>query len=126
MAKILIAEDEPDIRDLIVFTLQLSGYEVIATADGVEAFQRALTEIPDLIMMDVRMPRMTGYEACAKMKHMDELKHIPVVILSAKGQESEIQTGLNVGAYEYILKPFAPDELIQRVKKIVAGLPQTK
>ena len=65
-----------------------------------------------------------GYEACAKMKTMDEIKDIPVVILSAKGQESEIQTGLNAGAYEYILKPFAPDELIQRVRDIVSSLPQ--
>jgi DNA-binding response OmpR family regulator len=70
-------------------------------------------------MMDVRMPRMTGYQACAKIKTIDEIKDIPIVILSAKGQESEIQTGLDAGAYEYILKPFAPDELIQRVKDIL-------
>jgi PAS domain S-box-containing protein len=124
MAKILIAEDEKDIRELIVFSLNFAGFEVVAAVDGQEALEKALEAKPDLIMMDVRMPRMTGYEACAKMKQMDELKHIPVVILSAKGQESEIQTGLNVGAYEYILKPFAPDELIQRVKKIVESLPQ--
>jgi CheY-like chemotaxis protein/anti-sigma regulatory factor (Ser/Thr protein kinase) len=124
MAKILIAEDEKDIRELIVFSLNFAGFEVVAAVDGQEALEKALEAKPDLIMMDVRMPRMTGYEACAKMKQMDELKHIPVVILSAKGQESEIQTGLNVGAYEYILKPFAPDELIQRVKKIIESLPQ--
>ena len=124
MAKILVAEDEKDIRELIVFSLNFAGFEVVAAVDGQEALEKALEAKPDLIMMDVRMPRMTGYEACAKMKQMDELKHIPVVILSAKGQESEIQTGLNVGAYEYILKPFAPDELIQRVKKIVESLPQ--
>jgi CheY-like chemotaxis protein len=124
MAKILVAEDEKDIRELIVFSLNFAGFEVVAAVDGQEALEKALEAQPDLIMMDVRMPRMTGYEACAKMKQMDELKHIPVVILSAKGQESEIQTGLNVGAYEYILKPFAPDELIQRVKKIIESLPK--
>ncbi len=75
--------------------------------------------MPDLIMMDVRMPRMTGYEACAQMKDMEEVKDIPVVILSAKGQESEIQTGLKAGAYEYILKPFAPQELVERVREII-------
>ena len=123
MATILIAEDEKDIRELIVFSLDFAGFDVIAAVDGQEAVEKALEIKPDLIMMDVRMPRMTGYEACAKMKSMEETKNIPVVILSAKGQESEIQTGLAAGAYEYILKPFAPDELIQRVKDIVAGLP---
>ena len=122
MAKILIAEDEKDIRELIVFSLQFAGFEVVPAVDGQDAVEKASEVMPDLIMMDVRMPRMTGYEACAKMKTIDSIKDIPVVILSAKGQESEIQTGLNAGAYEYILKPFAPDELIQRVKDIVAGL----
>jgi DNA-binding response OmpR family regulator len=124
MAKILIAEDEKDIRELIVFSLTYAGFQVVAAVDGQEAVEKALETKPDLIMMDVRMPRMTGYQACQKMKTMDETKDIPVVILSAKGQESEIQTGLDAGAYEYILKPFAPDELIERVKDIIANLPQ--
>jgi DNA-binding response OmpR family regulator len=123
MAKILIAEDEKDIRELIVFSLTFAGFEVIPAVDGIEAVEKALQVKPDLIMMDVRMPRMTGYEACAKMKTIDQIKHIPVIMLSAKGQESEIQTGLEVGAYEYILKPFAPDELIQRVKDVLSLLP---
>ena len=125
MAKILIAEDEKDIRELIVFSLQFAGFEVVPAVDGQDAVEKAQEVEPDLIMMDVRMPRMTGYEACAKMKTIDAIKDIPVVILSAKGQESEIQTGLNAGAYEYILKPFAPDELIQRVKDIISSLPKT-
>ena len=124
MAKILIAEDEKDIRELIVFSLTYAGFEVVPAVDGQEAVEKAVEVMPDLIMMDVRMPRMTGYEACIRLKAIDEVKDIPVVILSAKGQESEIQTGLNAGAYEYILKPFAPDELIQRVKDIVSKLPQ--
>ena len=124
MAKILIAEDEKDIRELIVFSLTYAGFEVVPAVDGQEAVEKAVEVMPDLIMMDVRMPRMTGYEACIRLKAIDEVKDIPVVILSAKGQESEIQTGLNAGAYEYILKPFAPDELIQRVKDIVSKLPR--
>ena len=123
MAKILVAEDEKDIRELIVFSLTYAGFDVVAAIDGQDAVDKALEVMPDLIMMDVRMPRMTGYEACIRLKAIDEVKDIPVVILSAKGQESEIQTGLDAGAYEYILKPFAPDELIQRVKDIVAKLP---
>ncbi len=120
MAKILIAEDERDIRDLITFTLTFAGHQVTAASNGEEAVQKALQIIPDLILMDVRMPRMTGYEACKKMKEEDSIKHIPVAFLSAKGQETEVQTGLQVGAVEYILKPFSPDELTERVKKLLA------
>lgn len=120
MTKILIAEDEPDIRDLIAFTLRFSGYEVVAVCNGAEALEAAPQEMPDLIMMDVRMPRMTGYEACAQMKKDDRIKDIPVVFLSAKGQDSEIKVGLEAGASEYLLKPFAPTELTERVKQILA------
>ena len=120
MAKILIAEDERDIRDLITFTLRFAGHEVIATANGEEAYQKAQEVIPDLIMMDVRMPRMTGYDACRQMKEIEALKSVPVVFLSAKGQDAEVQAGLEAGAVEYILKPFAPDELTARVSKILA------
>ncbi|MBI3158100.1 MAG: response regulator transcription factor [Chloroflexi bacterium] len=119
MAKILIAEDERDIRDLITFTLRFAGHEVVPTANGEEAFLKAQEILPDLIMMDVRMPRMTGYEACKKMKEIDALKPIPVVFLSAKGQESEVAAGLEAGAVEYILKPFAPDQLAAKVRSLL-------
>jgi len=120
MPKILIAEDEPDIRDLVAFTLRFAGYEVVSANNGEEAVQKASVEFPDLILMDVRMPRMTGYDACRAMKASPELKDIPVVFLSAKGQESEIQTGLEAGAEEYLLKPFAPDQLTVRVRAILS------
>ncbi len=120
MAKILIAEDERDIRDLVAFTLRFAGHEVVAASNGEEAVQMAPKENPDLILMDVRMPRMTGYEACRVLKADPKLKDIPVVFLSAKGQESEIQIGLEAGAEEYLLKPFAPDQLTERVKMILA------
>jgi DNA-binding response OmpR family regulator len=119
MARILIAEDERDIRDLITFTLTFAGHQVTAASNGEEAVEKALQIIPDLILMDVRMPRMTGYEACKRMKQEDSIKHIPVAFLSAKGQETEVQTGLEVGAVEYIIKPFSPDQLTERVKKLL-------
>jgi CheY-like chemotaxis protein len=119
MAKILIAEDERDIRELITFTLRYAGHEILTAVNGEEALTVARENIPELILMDVRMPKMTGYEACRHMKADDKIKHIPVVFLSAKGQESEIQTGLEVGAADYILKPFAPDQLIKRVAEIL-------
>jgi DNA-binding response OmpR family regulator len=119
MAKILIAEDERDIRDLILFTLRFAGYDVVAATNGEEAVDRALAEMPDLVLMDVRMPRMTGYEACKRMKAEESIKHIPVVFLSAKGQEAEVHQGLEAGATEYIIKPFSPDQLTERVKVIL-------
>jgi CheY-like chemotaxis protein len=120
MARILIAEDEPDIRELVAFTLRFAGHEVTTTANGEEALQQASQLIPDIIIMDVRMPKMTGYDACRAMKADVMLKDIPVMFLSAKGQDSEIQAGLDVGAEEYLLKPFAPTQLSERVKVILA------
>lgn len=120
MAKILIAEDERDIRDLVAFTLRFAGHEVFAASNGEEAVEMAPKVNPDLILMDVRMPRMTGYEACRAMKADPDLKDIPVVFLSAKGQESERQQGIEAGAEEYLLKPFAPDQLTLQIKAILA------
>ena len=119
MTRILIAEDERDIRELILFTLRYGGYEVTAVSNGEEAVEAARRDAPDLILLDVRMPRLTGYEACRRIKADPTLRHIPVVFLSAKGQETEVQTGLEAGAAEYILKPFSPDYLNKRVGELL-------
>ena len=119
MAKIVIAEDEPDIRELIAFTLRFAGYEVITGSNGEEGYELTKKVHPDLAMFDVRMPKMTGYDACKKVKADPEIAHIPVIFLSAKGQESEIEQGLAAGAEEYLLKPFAPDQLTERVKAVL-------
>ncbi len=119
MAKILIAEDEPDIRDLIAFTLRFAGHEVVAVSNGEEVLETLPQCMPDLVLLDVRMPRMTGFEACMQMKATPQLRDIPVVFLSAKGQEAEIQEGLRVGAVEYLLKPFAPNDLANRVNELL-------
>ncbi len=122
MIKILVAEDERDIRELIAFTLRFAGFDVELASNGEDAVKKAPQMQPDLILMDVRMPRMTGYQACDALKKLPETEDIPVVFLSAKGQESEIQEGLEAGAMDYILKPFAPDELTAQVKKILKEL----
>jgi len=120
MTRILIAEDERDIRELVAISLRgLGGFDVTQAANGAEAVERARAEHPDLILMDVRMPKMTGYEACRQLKESADTQDIPIVFLSAKGQESEIQQGLTVGAVQYILKPFAPDELVQEVRRLL-------
>jgi DNA-binding response OmpR family regulator len=119
MTKILIAEDDQDIRELVVLTLQFSGFDVVSVEDGSLAVEKAKTESFDLILMDVRMPRMTGYEACRRLKEMELTKDTPIIFLSAKGQETEIQTGLDAGATDYILKPFAPDTLVSTINKVL-------
>lgn len=127
MTKILIAEDERDIRELVAFGLRvLGGFDVAQASNGAEAVERAITEHPDLILMDVRMPKMTGYEACKRLKENQQTKSIPVIFLSAKGQESEIQQGLTVGAVDYILKPFAPDELVSQVRRVLERIKASK
>jgi len=122
VAKILVAEDERDIRDLVEFTLQFAGHEVVTASNGAIAVELASQVMPDLILMDVRMPKMTGYEACRALKEIEKVSTIPVVFLSAKGQDTEIDQGLDAGAYEYILKPFAPDQLTRRIDEILSQL----
>lgn len=117
---VLVAEDERDIRELIVITLELEGFRVVEVPNGEEAVKKAKEIMPDLILMDVRMPKMTGYEACKALKAEAATKSIPVIFLSAKGQEAEVNTGLELGAEEYFLKPFAPDELSGRVTKVLS------
>lgn len=117
--KILIAEDEQDIRGLIVYSLEYAGYEVIEALNGEEAVRLTEEHQPDLVLLDVRMPRMNGYEACALLRAREATQEIPVVFLSARGEKAEILRGLDVGGEEYILKPFAPDDLIRRVAGIL-------
>lgn len=120
MQKILIAEDEPDILELITFTLQFGGFEVIPTSNGEDALEMTRKEKPDLVLLDVRMPRMTGYDVCKYIKSENEFRKTPVVFLSAKSQEAEVNTGLDLGATDYILKPFAPDYLLDRLRHILS------
>ncbi len=122
MAHILVAEDERDIRELVAFTLQFAGHQVTQAQNGEIAVELAQKVLPDLILTDVRMPKMTGYEVCRALKEIESVKHIPVVILSAKGQDDEIETGKAAGAIDYILKPFDMAELQQRVNEILSKI----
>ena len=117
---ILIAEDQDDVRKLLVDAFQLSGFDAVGVVDGVEAVAQAGKSQPDLILLDVRMPNMTGFEACEILKKQKNTKEIPIVFLSAYGQEAEVKTGLQLGAEEYLLKPFAIHELVFRIKKVLS------
>jgi len=119
MPKILVADDERDIRELIGYTLRFAGFDVVLVADGIAAIEQAPLEQPDLILLDVRMPRVTGYDVCRQLKEDPATSAIPIVFLSAKGQEGEIQEGLDSGAVEYIVKPFTPDDLTEQVREVL-------
>lgn len=119
MGKILVVEDDRDIRELIAFTLRFAGLEVETASSGAEGLEKARAFQPDLILLDVRMPKMTGFEVCRNLKQDGRTAPIPVVFLSARGQEAEIREGMSLGAVDYILKPFSPDELPGRVRAIL-------
>lgn len=119
-ALILVVEDEPDIRELISLTLQFGGFKVVQAANGEEAIQKAFEVNPALILMDVRMPKMDGFEACQELKRHPQTRDIPVVFLSAKGQDADIKTGYAVGAVAYFLKPFSPEHLPLQLNDILA------
>ena len=119
MTKILIAEDDEDIRELVVLTLQFNGFEVASAVDGAEAVEKAREDNFDLILMDVRMPRMTGYEACRQLRELDKTRDVPIIFLSAKGQASEVRKGMDAGATDYLLKPFAPDVLASKIREVL-------
>ncbi len=120
--KIIVADDEPDVLFMTAFSLRtVGGFEVIEARNGLEAVEKAQQERPDLIILDIKMPRMNGYEACRRLREIETLRDVPIVFLSAKGQRQEVEEGLRLGAADYILKPFAPEELISKVRSILSG-----
>jgi two-component system alkaline phosphatase synthesis response regulator PhoP len=119
-AKILVADDEPDVLFMTAFTLrQLGGFDVIEARNGQEALELLEQHQPDLMVLDVQMPRMTGYEVCRCVRQHATLSHTPVILLSAKSQNYEIQEGRDAGATLYILKPYAPQHLVEEVSRLL-------
>jgi len=117
MAKILIVEDDPTTVQLIEFLLKKNNFEVLIAYNGVESLQIAKKEKLDLILMDVMMPKMDGIEAIEKLKKDENTRDIPIIILSALGQEMDVMRGLQAGASSYIVKPFSPQELLAEINK---------
>ncbi|MBR6651622.1 MAG: response regulator transcription factor [Anaerotignum sp.] len=111
--KILIVDDEKNIADIIAFNLKKEGYQVIKAGDGEEGVKMALEENPDLILLDIMMPKMDGYEACKKIR---EKKNTPIIMLTARAEELDKVLGLELGADDYVAKPFGVRELMARVK----------
>ena len=118
-AKILVVDDEADIRELVDYNLVREGFDVTCAADGEGALDIARSEHPDLVILDLMLPGMDGLEVCRIMKNGDETSGIPIVMLTAKGEEADIVTGLEMGADDYVTKPFSPRVLAARVKAVL-------
>ena len=114
--KILVVEDEEDILELVRYNLSREGYQVVGILTGEEALRKARTEAFDLIVLDLMLPGIDGLEVAKKLKANEKTQHIPVVMLTAKGEEADIVTGLELGADDYITKPFSPRVLIARIR----------
>lgn len=119
MAKIVVADDDADIRDLVVFKLQQVGHAVVAVGDGAAAVEACRLEQPDLVLLDVMMPGMNGIEACRILRANPDSASTPVILLTARAQESDIAEGLTAGADDYVVKPFSPRELASRVATVL-------
>ena len=118
--KILVVDDEVNITQILEFSIGAEGYEVIAAQNGEEAIDKARREQPDLIILDIMMPIIDGYEACRILKANPLTKHLPVILLTAKGRDIDRRLGYEVGATDYIVKPFSPNKLIDRIHQLLS------
>ena len=117
--KILVVDDEIYIVHILDFSLGMEGYEVLTALDGEQALEKARAEHPDLIVLDIMMPKLDGYETCKMLKADAGTKDIPVILLSAKGRNVDQKVGFEVGADDYITKPFSPRKLVERINTIL-------
>lgn len=117
--KILLVEDEEGIASLIALQAQISGYQLIVEVDGLNGLQAIERERPDIVILDIMLPGQSGLAVCRKMKNNPALKHIPVIMISAKSEETDILSGLEIGADDYVCKPFSPRVLFSKIRTIL-------
>lgn len=117
--KILVVDDEEDILELVKYNLTKDGYQVKCVPSGEEALKRAQDDLPDLILLDLMLPGLDGLDVCRRLKNNPATVHIPIVMLTAKGEDADIVTGLELGAEDYITKPFSPRVLLARVRVVL-------
>jgi len=117
--KIFIVEDEADIRELLEYSLEREGYEVDSAPEGVSGLARIRRRVPDLILLDLMLPGLDGLEICRRLKQDDATRGIPIIMVTAKGEEADVVLGLGMGADDYVPKPFSPKEVTARVKAVL-------
>lgn len=121
MAKetVLIVEDDEDISQLLAYSLENAGYDTLAAADGLDGLAKARRHTPDLILLDLMLPGMDGFDVCKALKRGSETSKIPIIMLTAKGEEVDRIVGLELGADDYVVKPFSPREILLRVRAVL-------
>lgn len=119
LKKILVIDDETDLAEMLVLRLEANGYQVISALDGQEGLDKARTEKPDLIILDLMLPKIDGYKVCRMLKFDEKYRHIPIILFTARAQELDIKLGKEVGADAYIIKPFEPDILLSKVAELL-------
>lgn len=122
MTAILVADDDMDIRDLVAFKLEQAGYDVVAVDNGLAALTEATQNPPDLVVLDVMMPGMSGIDVCRQLRQDASTKGLPIILLTARAQEGDVEVGFGAGADDYIVKPFSPRELVSRVEAVLARM----
>lgn len=120
MSTILVADDDRDILDLVAFKLSAAGHELITATDGATALTEARRAVPDIVVLDVAMPGMSGLDVCRELRAEPITSAIPVILLTARGQDSDVEAGFDVGADDYVVKPFSPRELQSRVTALLS------
>ena len=120
MKKILIADDKPEVVELVRVSLEGEDYEIVDASDGKETLKRVRLEKPDLILLDVVMPKMDGFEVCRQLKKDPQTQEIPIIMLTAKGQEVDKEKARQAGASDYVTKPFSPSALLIKIEEILA------
>ena len=120
MSTILLAEDDPDIRYLVGFKLQRAGFEVVGVDDGLAALREAQSRPPDLAILDVRMPKMSGIEVCRELRAGPHTARVPIIMLTARARPQDLEQAYDAGATDYVVKPFSPRELLDRVEAVLA------
>jgi DNA-binding response OmpR family regulator len=123
MTTVLIVDDDPDIRELIAFKLRALGFTIEAAGDGETALAAALAAPPDLILLDVMMPKMSGLDVTKQLRANGSTETTPIILLTAKAQEADVAYGFSLGATDYIIKPFSPRELISRIQAVLERAP---
>jgi two-component system phosphate regulon response regulator PhoB len=119
MSTILLVEDDPDIRHLVSYKLAKGGFDVIEAADGPAGLREAQQHTPDLVLLDVRMPRMSGLDVCRELRARPATAAVPIIMLTARAHQADIEQAYAAGATGYVVKPFSPRELLERVESVL-------